>query len=101
MCVGPKALREKFTGIIRETEIDKVDMDASFHAAYYLSTAKNELGVVSAQSAAGGNMVPISWTEMQCPLPGKLREMGLFRTKTTFLDPPIAFLPSKPLFLYR
>ncbi|KAL8139528.1 hypothetical protein V2J09_005549 [Rumex salicifolius] len=117
MCVGPKALREKFTGIIRqqdvrETQIDKVDMHASFHAgdtvravtisqlkniayrtyssisltcspvklslgdarAYYLSTAKNELGVVSAQSAAGGNMVPISWTEMQCPLTGQIEQ---------------------------
>ncbi|CAK9153444.1 unnamed protein product, partial [Ilex paraguariensis] len=72
MCVGPKSVREKFTGIIRQqdvraTEIDKVDMHASFRPgdtvralvlslgdarAYYLSTAKNELGVVSAESAA-------------------------------------------------
>lgn len=94
MCVGPKAVREKFTGIIRQqdvraTEIDKVDMHASFHAgdtvravvlslgdarAYYLSTAKNELGVVSAESAAGGVMAPISWTEMQCPLTGQIEQ---------------------------
>ncbi|KAK4366487.1 hypothetical protein RND71_014367 [Anisodus tanguticus] len=40
--------------------------------AYYLSTAKNELGVVTAESAAGGTMVPISWTEMQCPLTGQV-----------------------------
>ncbi|KAL0402550.1 UNVERIFIED_CONTAM: Exosome complex component CSL4 [Sesamum latifolium] len=72
MCVGPKSVREKFTGTIRQqdvraTEIDKVDMHSSFRPgdivravvlslgdarAYYLSTAKNELGVVSAESAA-------------------------------------------------
>ncbi|KAJ7532577.1 hypothetical protein O6H91_13G010600 [Diphasiastrum complanatum] len=68
---------------VRATEIDKVDMHASFRPgdiiraevlslgdarAYYLSTAKNELGVVSAMSVAGATMVPISWQEMQCPL---------------------------------
>lgn len=34
---------------------------------YQLSTAENELGVVIAHSDAGVAMVPISWTEMQCP----------------------------------
>ncbi|CAN4115223.1 unnamed protein product [Withania somnifera] len=92
VCVDSKSVREKFTGIIRQqdvraTEIDKVDMHLSFRPgdivralvlslgdarAYYLSTAKNELGVVSAESAAGGLMVPISWTEMQCPLTGQV-----------------------------
>ncbi|XP_042468675.1 exosome complex component CSL4-like [Zingiber officinale] len=92
MCVESKAVKEKFTGIIRQqdvraTEIDKVDMYLSFRPgdivralvlslgdarAYYLSTAKNELGVVSAQSIGGGNMVPISWTEMQCSLTGQI-----------------------------
>lgn len=94
MCVGPKSVREKFTGTIRQqdvraTEIDKVDMHSSFRPgdivralvlslgdarAYYLSTAKNELGVVSAESPAGGTMVPISWTEMQCPLTGQIEQ---------------------------
>ncbi|KAL8557703.1 hypothetical protein ACS0TY_004975 [Phlomoides rotata] len=130
ICVGPKSVREKFTGIIRQQdvramEIDKVDMWSSFRCgdivkalvvsfhtgfivryitvrsiffvlsldpnlcvflkmrielpdpflsfsllslmssleklslgdarAYHLSTAKNELGVVSAESAAGMN----------------------------------------------
>ncbi|VVB01585.1 unnamed protein product [Arabis nemorensis] len=101
LCVGPKAVCEKFAGIIRQqdvraTEIDKVDMHLSFRPgdivralvlslgdarAYYLSTAKNELGVVSAESAAGETMVPISWTEMQCPLssqtePRKVAKVG-------------------------
>ncbi|OAY70383.1 Exosome complex component CSL4 [Ananas comosus] len=94
MCVQSKAVREKFTGIIRQqdvraTEIDKVDMYQSFRPgdivralvlslgdarAYYLTTAKNELGVVSAQSIAGGTMIPISWTEMQCPLTGQVEQ---------------------------
>lgn len=34
---------------------------------YQLSTAENELGVVIAHSEHGHSMVPISWTEMQCP----------------------------------
>ncbi|GJM87337.1 hypothetical protein PR202_ga25386 [Eleusine coracana subsp. coracana] len=56
--------------------------------AYYLSTAQNELGVVSAQSMAGmpwcimqfmyrkycGRLVPISWTEMQCDLTGQIEQ---------------------------
>lgn len=38
---------------------------------YQLSTAENELGVVVALAAESGSygvpMVPVSWTEMQCP----------------------------------
>uniref|UniRef100_A0A1D1YI13 Exosome complex component CSL4 n=1 Tax=Anthurium amnicola TaxID=1678845 RepID=A0A1D1YI13_9ARAE len=94
MCVDSKSVREKFSGIIRQqdvraTEIDKVDIYLSFRPgdivralvlslgdarAYYLSTAKNELGVVSAQSIAGATMVPISWTEMQCSLTGQVEK---------------------------
>ncbi|XP_075498813.1 uncharacterized protein LOC142537128 isoform X1 [Primulina tabacum] len=94
MCVGPKSVREKFSGTIRQqdvraTEIDKVDMHTSFRPgdivkalvlslgdarSYYLSTAKNELGVVSAESAAGATMAAISWTEMQCPLTGQIEQ---------------------------
>lgn len=94
MCVGAKSVREKFSGIIRQqdvraTEIDKVDMHLSFRPgdivralvlslgdarAYFLSTAKNDLGVVSAESTAGGTMVPISWSEMQCPLTGQTEQ---------------------------
>lgn len=94
MCVGTKSVREKFSGIIRQqdvraTEIDKVDMHLSFRSgdivralvlslgdarAYYLSTAQNELGVVCAESAAGATMVPISWTEMQCPQTGQVEQ---------------------------
>ncbi|ERN16664.1 hypothetical protein AMTR_s00051p00167860 [Amborella trichopoda] len=101
MCVGSKSVREKFTGMIRQqdvraTEIDKVDMHLSFRPgdivramvlslgdarAYYLSTAKNELGVVSAQSAAGATMIPISWIEMQCPQTGQIEQRKVAKVK--------------------
>lgn len=87
ICVGTQPLEERFTGIIRlqdvrATEIDKIDIASCFrpgdivrahivslgtHRDYYLSTAKNELGVVYAKSLAGHPMVPLSWQEMQCP----------------------------------
>jgi exosome complex component CSL4 len=35
--------------------------------AYYLSTARNEYGVVMAKSISGHVMVPVSWNLMQCP----------------------------------
>lgn len=35
--------------------------------SYQLTTAENELGVVIAHSKHGHPMVPVSWTEMQCP----------------------------------
>ena len=35
--------------------------------SYYLSTAKNEYGVVMARSIAGHTMEPLSWNLMQCP----------------------------------
>jgi len=87
MCVGDKALKETSSGIIRvqdvrATEADKVEIYKSFRPgdivraeiislgdsrSYFLSTAKNELGVVIANSVAGARMIPISWAEMQCP----------------------------------
>lgn len=35
--------------------------------SYYLTTAKNEYGVIMARSMAGHTMEPISWNLMQCP----------------------------------
>lgn len=77
---------------VRLEEVDKVVMYKAFRPgdivrakvislgdkfAYYLSTAENELGVVYAVSegrkgGGGGKgdvgMVPVSWSEMQCPV---------------------------------
>lgn len=33
--------------------------------SYYLSTARNELGVVMAVSEMGNSMVPVSWREFE------------------------------------
>ena len=67
---------------IRATEKDKVQVYRSFRPgdvvladvislgdarSYYLSTARNELGVIFAESEAGETMVPVSWQEMMCP----------------------------------
>lgn len=80
---GASVLREPLPAIIRQqdiraTEIDKVVVKESFRVgdvvravtislgderSYYLSTAKNELGVVMAWSANGNVMVPVSWRE--------------------------------------
>jgi len=88
MCVGQHLLRETFSGTIRKRDVRKFDVDSveiykSYRPAdiiraqvislgdsrsYYLSTAKNELGVILAQSNAGHLMVPISWEQMQCPV---------------------------------
>ncbi|KAF6235961.1 hypothetical protein HO173_005589 [Letharia columbiana] len=38
---------------------------------YYLSTARNELGVIMARSEAGNAMVPISWKEFRDPITGE------------------------------
>ncbi|KAI9100998.1 hypothetical protein DFS34DRAFT_647885 [Phlyctochytrium arcticum] len=87
MVVESTPCRENFQGVIRvqdvrATERDKVQIYKSFRPgdvvraevvslgdarSYYLSTAKNELGVIFAQSVAGAIMIPISWEEMICP----------------------------------
>ena len=37
-------------------------------SGYILTTAENELGVVIAHAeTSGAKMIPVSWTEMQCP----------------------------------
>jgi len=89
LCVGEVVLSEPFRGMIRKedvraTEKDRVEMYRSFRpgdislarvislgdamVGYLLTTAENELGVVIARSEAGAAMVPVSWTEMQCPI---------------------------------
>ena len=87
-CVGQNSLVSDFRGVIRlvdvrATEVDKVVMSEAFRPgdvvrcevlglgdlrSYWLTTARNDLGVIFAKSAASGQpLVPISWSEMQCP----------------------------------
>ncbi len=89
VCVRDIALSDPFRGQIRREDIrefekDKVEMYKSFrpgdivlsrvlsfgeaNTGYLLTTAENELGVVIAKSeSSGAKMIPISWSEMQCP----------------------------------
>jgi exosome complex component CSL4 len=39
-------------------------------ANYYLSTARNELGVILATSESGNTMYPVSWKEFRDPETG-------------------------------
>lgn len=83
-------LDESLAGTIRQRdvrahEIDSVEIYRSFRPldlvraqvlslgdarSYFLSTARNDLGVILATSPAGAPMVPINWEQMQCPLTG-------------------------------
>ncbi|CDZ96716.1 Exosomal 3'-5' exoribonuclease complex, subunit ski4 (Csl4) [Phaffia rhodozyma] len=82
---------EEFQGVIRvqdvrSTEKDKVKIIESFRLgdvvralvislgdarSYYLSTARNDLGVIFATSEGGAPLKPVSWQEMACSSTGK------------------------------
>ncbi|OCK77987.1 hypothetical protein K432DRAFT_332851 [Lepidopterella palustris CBS 459.81] len=90
LVVGDKVCREGFQGLIRKedvraTEKDRVKIPEMFRvgdvvrgvvislgdqANYYISTAKNELGVVMAVSELGNQMYPVSWREFRDPKTG-------------------------------
>ncbi|KAF2087798.1 hypothetical protein K490DRAFT_41024 [Saccharata proteae CBS 121410] len=90
LVVGDIVCREGFQGIVRREDVratqkDTVKIGDMFRvgdivrgvvislgdqAAYYLSTASNELGVVMATSDAGNQMYPISWKEFKDPKTG-------------------------------
>ncbi|KAJ1301376.1 hypothetical protein OPQ81_008641 [Rhizoctonia solani] len=85
---------EEFTGVIRSqdvrsTEKDKVKIADCFRGgdvvrgsvislgdsrSYYVSTTRNDLGVIFATSEAGATMDPISWLEMRCPKTGQIEK---------------------------
>lgn len=70
---------------VRAVEKDRVVMDEMFRVGdivrgtiislgdqsfYYITTARNDLGVVMARSEAGNMMFPVSWKEMRDPVTG-------------------------------
>ncbi|XP_065364009.1 exosome complex component CSL4 [Calliphora vicina] len=91
LSIGEHVLEQNYRAMLRKedvrsTEKDRVEMYKSFRpgdiilarvlpqtelSCYQLSTAENELGVVVAIASECGPqsapMVPVSWTEMQCP----------------------------------
>jgi len=90
----PLPYGEEFTGVIRTqdiraTEKDKVKIHECFRGgdvvkgivlslgdsrSYFISTARNDLGVIFATSEAGATMDPVSWQEMRCPQTGKFEK---------------------------
>ncbi|KAL4782242.1 exosome component EXOSC1/CSL4-domain-containing protein [Aspergillus varians] len=70
---------------VRAVEKDRVVLDEMFRVGdivrgmvislgdqsfYYITTARNDLGVVMARSEAGNMMFPVSWKEMRDPVTG-------------------------------
>ncbi|KIJ68325.1 hypothetical protein HYDPIDRAFT_124691 [Hydnomerulius pinastri MD-312] len=90
----PLPAGEEFTGVIRTqdvraTEKDKVKIGDCFRGgdvikgvvislgdarSYYITTARNDLGVIFATSEAGATMEPVSWQEMRCPRTGRIEK---------------------------
>jgi exosome complex component CSL4 len=90
--VEKRRVRNEFSGIIRRedirsTEIDKVEMVLSLKPddvlracvislgdsrSYFLSTAKNEHGVIAAKSEGGHQLIAYSHDKMQCTGTGLL-----------------------------
>lgn len=91
ICIGKTCLNRPYRGILRKedvraTEKDKVEMYKCFRPGdiilarvlpqvelntYCLTTAENELGVAVAMSTKCSEptpMIPVGWTEMQCPV---------------------------------
>jgi len=89
LCVHQTVLKDAFRCQLRKEDVranekDRVEMYKCFRptdivlarvlsygeasSGYLVTTAENEFGVVIARSELSGEkMVPISWTEMQCP----------------------------------
>jgi len=89
LCVRQTVLKDAFRCQLRKEDVrahdkDRVEMYKCFRptdivlarvlsygeasSGYLVTTAENEFGVVIARSELSGEkMVPISWTEMQCP----------------------------------
>lgn len=90
LTVRDMVLPEPLHGVIRREDVRAMEKDTVviFHSfrpcdivrarvtalgegqLYVLSTAEDELGVVSAKCECGENMVPVSWSEMQCAKTG-------------------------------
>ncbi|VVD00687.1 unnamed protein product [Leptidea sinapis] len=69
LCVGPSVLARQYKGILKKEDIRVIDRDR-IDPYKCFRPAENELGVVIATaegSPQGISMVPISWSEMQCP----------------------------------
>ena len=48
--------------------------------SYFLTTAKNEYGVILAHSESGEVLVPISWEKMKCPVTNAIEYRKVAKT---------------------
>ncbi|KAL5343217.1 exosome component EXOSC1/CSL4-domain-containing protein [Aspergillus crustosus] len=79
---------------VRAVEKDRVVMDEMFRVGdivrgavvslgdqsfYYITTARNDLGIVMARSEAGNMMFPVSWKEMRDPVTGAAEQRKVAR----------------------
>ncbi|MCJ1329455.1 exosome 3'-_5 exonuclease subunit ski4 (Csl4) [Thelotrema lepadinum] len=89
--VNETVCADEFAGMVRREdvrgwEVDRVKVEEMFRvgdviravvislgdqSSYYLSTARNELGVLLATSEIGNQMYPVSWKEFRDPETGK------------------------------
>ena len=68
LTVNDKVASSSFKGTIKKEHVRAFEvLSRGDKRSYYLSTDRNDLGVVLATSAAGATMVPVSWECMQCP----------------------------------
>ncbi|KIY72848.1 hypothetical protein CYLTODRAFT_417625 [Cylindrobasidium torrendii FP15055 ss-10] len=85
---------EEFTGVIRvqdvrATEKDKIKIADCFRGgdvvrgqvislgdarSYFITTARNDLGVIFATSEAGATLEPVSWERMRCSKTGSIEK---------------------------
>ncbi|KAF8807518.1 hypothetical protein BYT27DRAFT_7165268 [Phlegmacium glaucopus] len=90
----PLPAGEEFTGVVRvqdvrATEKDRVKIGDCFRGgdvvrsqvlslgdarSYFVTTARNDLGVIFATSEADATLEPVSWQEMRCPKTGKIEK---------------------------
>ncbi|CAF9904120.1 MAG: exosome 3'-_5 exonuclease subunit ski4 (Csl4) [Heterodermia speciosa] len=91
LVVDERVCADEWSGVVRRedvraTEKEKLVVGESFRVGdlirgevislgdqtnYYLTTARNELGVIMAKSEAGNTMHPISWKEFKDPITGE------------------------------
>ena len=92
MVVDGRQLRDALSATLRKQDVrtferDSVDLSLCFcpgdvvraevislgdSQSYYLSTAKNELGVLYAETIDGDALVPVAWDNMQCSRTGAI-----------------------------
>lgn len=114
LCVNGATVTSSFKGTIKKEhvrafEVDKVVMYKSFRIgdivrarvisrgdrrSYYLSTDRNELGVILATSTAGNPLIPVSWELMQCP---ETEEVEFRKVAKILTDDEVSVLKNKQL----